>query len=201
MTRRAVSLVAVDGEFWSGHLVDPYSRDSWSLYHNLAADHLRISCQCIRLVEIPSSPPDPVRIMAHMDDGATPSREVILTSLSEEIWRGTMHEIEADAGLITCRSMCFLRAFASQHFLVLTKHIHLVVDDHDASEPIMVTACADLRPLKLRSAAFREWRYLALPPPLWGSYYFHSDEESVAGQETEVDYQRRAFTDLSDSSF
>jgi hypothetical protein len=197
MIRRAVSLVAADGEFWSGHLADPYCRNSWALYYDLAADHLRISSQCIRLVDTPSTPPNPVRIMAHMEEGATPAREVVLTSLSQEIWRGAMREIEADAGLLTCRSMCYLRAFASRHFRVLTHNFHLMENEHDISGPISVTACADLRPLRLISVIFREWRDLALPPPDWSSYFFHSDEESVGEHEVGI---HRAFTDSSDSS-
>ena len=164
---RAVSLVTSEGEFWSGRLADPDCLDSWLLYNRLAADHLRISGQCIELVEVPSSPTDPVRILARMIEGATPAREVILTSLSQEIWRGAMREIEADAGLLTCRSMCYLRDFASRHFRVLTQNIHLMQDEQGPSEPIVVTACADLRPLALRAAVFREWRYLALPIPDW----------------------------------
>jgi hypothetical protein len=195
MTRRAVSLLTVDGEFWSGHLTEPHSSDSWSLYLSLAADHLQTSCQHIRLVETPSSSPDPIRFMAHMNIGGTSSRQVILTSLSDEIWRGTLHEIEAGT-TINFRSMRCLRALASRHFRVLSKHIRLVVADRDLGEPIVVTACADLRPLQLRSAAFQKWRDFVLPPPLQGS----SDDEAVTGHDTELNHQRRAFTDSSSSS-
>ena len=178
LVRRAVSLVTSEGEFWSGHLADPDCRDSWLLYNKLAADHLRISGHCIEFVETPSSPPDPVRILVRMIEGATPAREVVLTSLSQEIWRGAMREIEADAGLLTCRSMCYLRDFASRHFRVLTQNIHLMQDEQSPSEPIIVTACADLRPLRLRAAVFREWRYLALPIPDWDPYYSDSSSSS-----------------------
>jgi hypothetical protein len=196
MTYRAVSLFAVNGEFWHGHLINPHSNESWTLFHNLAADHLQTSCQNIRLVETPSSAPDPVCIMALVNTRETSSRQITLISLSEEIWRGTIHEIEGDAGTISFRSMRRLRALASRHFRVLSKHIQLVVADHDLSEPIVVTACADLRPLQLRSAAFEEWRNLVLPPPLQDS----SDDEVIARQAAEVNHQHRAFTDSSDSS-
>jgi hypothetical protein len=195
MTYRAVSLVTVSGEFWSGHLVDPHSSESWSLFHQLAADHLRTSCQNIRLVETPSAAPDPVRIMALAETEETSSRCVILLSLNEEIWRGTLHEIEAGA-TINFRSMRCLRAYASRHFRVLSKHIRLVVADRDLGEPIVVTACVDLRPLQLRSASFQKWRDFVLPPPLQGS----SDDEAVTGHDTELNHQRRAFTDSSSSS-
>ena len=196
MTYRAVSLFTVNGEFWSGHLVDPHSSESWSLFHHLAADRLRTSCQNIRLVETPSAAPDPVRIMALVDTGETSSRRITLISLSEEIWSGTVHDIEGGVGTISSRTMRRLCALASRHFGVLSRHIRLIVAGHDFCEPTVVTACADLRPLHLRSAAFEEWRDLVLPPPLQGS----SDEEGIAGQAATVDHQLRAFTDSSDSS-
>ena len=174
---RAVSLVTSEGEFWSEHLADPDCRDSWLLYHRLAAEHLCISEMFIEFVEAPSSPPDPVRILVRMIEGATPAREVVLTSLSQVIWRGAMREIEADGGLLTCRSMCYLRDFASRHFRVLAQNIHLMQDEQGPSEPIIVTACADLRPLRLRAAVFREWRDLALPIPDWDPIY-SSDSSS-----------------------
>jgi hypothetical protein len=107
-----------------------------------------------------------------------------------------MHDMEGDVGTISSRAMRRLRALASRHFRVLSRHIRLIVADHDFSEPIVVTACADLRPLHLRSAAFEEWRNQVLPPPLQGS----SDEEGIARQAAAVDHQHRAFTDSSDSS-
>jgi hypothetical protein len=184
--------MSLGGEIWIGHLAEPSSDESMSTLRDIAARFFGVPQHCVRLIETPSSPNDRFCIMAYAENEVAQTKEVIMTSLSEDIWNGVIDEPESEA------SMATLRSIAARHFRVLSKHIRLVMTDHDLAEPLLVTAYADVRPVELQLLACRKWHELILPPPLAGS---SEDDELGMGHGYDAAYPRTAFSDSSDSSF